>query len=259
VSNSLRKVTPDDVKFKVFHKLVVIATGTVITAILSYALVATLLNKLDAVGVALVDVEFPSAQYFPIYGKPISYLIAAAVALTYSGYELIKPWLSRQSNVKLSMLKLLAFVGSVLSVYEVFYNFAIWTAQIGSTVTAGAFLVFLSPDQITNPFPNPNAPWNLVFATKLSVFILGSSVYSFFVFRQIEREKEPLRLTPILVKQLRELEARLRIEEERATLASPSPSAYSLELVDGSKPQNTDGKSLGARLQDFEKEGQAKD
>jgi hypothetical protein len=225
-----KKVTPDVIKFKVFHKLVVIIAATIVITILSYAIVATFLNKFDTVGEALVNVEFPPTQDSPLYGKPVSYLMAAGVALVFSGYELLKSWFTRQSSVRLSIFKLLAFTTAVLAAYEVFYNFAIWTAQIGSTVTAGDFLVQLSPDQIVNPFPNPNAPWNLVFATKLSVLILGVAVYTFFFVRQIEREKEPLRLTPKLLRQLRQLESRLVLEDEEA--AAVRSASYQLTVTE---------------------------
>ncbi len=170
--------------FKIIHKAIVLICSFVILLISSYGIVAEITGHIDIVGAVLVNVEFPSPSVFPIYAKPVSFLMIATLALTYSSFELAKPHMVHFRKSQISFIKLLAFVGIALAAYEVFYNFAIWTAQLATSSLLGS----LNPDVIINSFPNPKTPWNLVFATKLSTTVLAISLYVFYVMRQIERE-----------------------------------------------------------------------
>lgn len=174
----------DNDGFRLIHKIIVLVCSFVILLISSYGIVAEITGHIDIVGAVLVNIEIPSPSIFPIYAKPVSYLMIAALALTYSSFELAKPHMIHFSKSQISFIKLLAFVGIALAAYEVFYNFAIWTAQIATNSLLGS----LNPDVIINSFPNPKTPWNLVFATKLSTTVLAVSLYVFYVVRQIERE-----------------------------------------------------------------------
>ena len=172
--------------FTAIHQIIVLICSFVILLLSSYGIVAEITGHIDIVGVTLVDVEFPSPSIFPIYAKPVSYLMIATLALTFSGFELAKPHMERFTKSQISFIKLLAFVGIALAAYEVFYNFAIWTAEIATNSLLGS----LNPDVIINQFPNPKTPWNLVFATKLSTTVLAVTLYVFYVIRQIERKTQ---------------------------------------------------------------------
>jgi hypothetical protein len=80
-------------------------------------------------------------------------------------------------------VKLIAILGLVLAAYEVFYIFAIWTAT-------NSLLGSLNPDILINSFPSPQTPWNLAFATQLSLTIVVVGVYAFYIVRQAEREAQ---------------------------------------------------------------------
>ncbi|MDG7000844.1 MAG: hypothetical protein JRN15_17255 [Nitrososphaerota archaeon] len=164
------------------HRAVVLISLSVILIISAYGVVATVLGHINVVGETLVDVEIPPPQIFPLYAKPVSFLMGAALALTYSGFELAKPRMLGFTKTQISFLKLIAFVGMALAAYEVFYNFAIWTAQIATNSLLGS----LNPDVLINQFPNPKTPWNLVFATKLTTTLLAIGLYTFYVVRQVE-------------------------------------------------------------------------
>ncbi len=168
----------------IYQVICVICAATILL-ISSYGIVAAILGHIDVVGATLVNVEFPSPQVFPVTMKPVTILMAAALGLTFSGLELGKPIFLRRSNTIYSFIKLVAFVGAALAAYEVMYNFAIWTAEISTNSLLG----ILNPDFLTNQFPNPKTPWNLVFATKLSTTLLAIGLYVFYYIRQIEQDK----------------------------------------------------------------------
>ena len=78
-------------------------------------------------------------------------------------------------RMALLQLMLLGFV--IISLYEVLYNFTVLNAAITAGMAGGA-----TPDidRLSIAYPDPNAPWNLVFATKifLAAFIIsGHALY----------------------------------------------------------------------------------
>ncbi|HZW55020.1 MAG TPA: hypothetical protein VFF30_01900 [Nitrososphaerales archaeon] len=167
------------------YKIIFLVCSSVLVTLSTYGVVATIMGHVDVVGATLVDVEVPSPEVLPIYAKPVSILMIAALGLTFSGFELAKPRLSRTSGMWISIFEFIAFLGIALSAYEVLYNFAIWTADIARDSLLGV----LNPDVITNQYPNPKTPWNLVFATKLTTTALAIAVYAFYILRQVEKQK----------------------------------------------------------------------
>ena len=76
-----------------------------------------------------------------------------------------------------TILQLIVLVILIISIYEFFYNFIIWNALITADLLHGQ----LKLDNLYMPYPNPNTPWNLVFATKMSLAALIISSHGFYV------------------------------------------------------------------------------
>ena len=53
----------------------------------------------------------------------------------------------------------------VVSAYEFVYNFTVW----GSLITIDVLDKTPNLDEISIKYPNPETPWNLVFATKMTL------------------------------------------------------------------------------------------
>lgn len=176
-SNELRDNSRQNRKIvaKNAHKGIVLISSFVIFLISSYTIVAEITGHIAVVGSVLVNSG-------SILVQPITYLTIATLLLTYSGFELAKPHLHHFSATKISIIKLVTFEGLVLAAYEVFYNFSIWTAEISTNSLLGS----LNPDLLINPFPNPNTPWNLVFATQLSLTVVIVGLYTLYVMRPSE-------------------------------------------------------------------------
>jgi hypothetical protein len=62
---------------------------------------------------------------------------------------------------------------SIICLYEVLYNFTVLNAQITAGVING---IVPDIDKLSVAYPDPERPWNLVFATKvfLAAFIITS-------------------------------------------------------------------------------------
>ncbi|MDX1595966.1 MAG: hypothetical protein R3327_03405, partial [Nitrosopumilaceae archaeon] len=65
---------------------------------------------------------------------------------------------------------------AIITLYEVFYNFTVLNAKIAAGVANG---IVPDIDRLSIAYPDPNAPWNLVFATKvfLAAFIISAHAF----------------------------------------------------------------------------------
>lgn len=81
------------------------------------------------------------------------------------------------SGRRMALLQLMLLGFAIISLYEVLYNFTVLNAAVTAGMAGGA-----TPDidRLSVAYPDPNAPWNLVFATKifLAAFIIsGHALY----------------------------------------------------------------------------------
>jgi len=176
--------------YRFYHTVMFISAGTIVV-LASYASFVAAYFGYDVVGETLVRLptgtpfEFPSPEYFPFYAKPVTWLYVAIIGFWFSVLEVYKERLVRFPRSVFSIAKLFAFVIAAISAYEIFYNFTIW----GSLMTYQAITGSVNPDVLFNPFPNPQTPWNLVFATKFFSSIFVISLYGFFFIQRMERER----------------------------------------------------------------------
>jgi hypothetical protein len=71
-----------------------------------------------------------------------------------------------------SILQLVILAIVVIALYEFIYNFSIWNSFITHNMIKGKYNL----DSISVPYPNPNTPWNIIFATKMTfaAFLIAS-------------------------------------------------------------------------------------
>jgi hypothetical protein len=62
---------------------------------------------------------------------------------------------------------------AIISLYEVLYNFIVLNAHITAGIVDGQVP---NIDALTIAYPDPNRPWNLIFATK--IFLIGFIISS---------------------------------------------------------------------------------
>jgi hypothetical protein len=180
--------------YKALYQVLLVASCFLIILIVAYGVISSIVTDSTIIGQTLVDVEFPPPSVFPVYAKPISYLMGAILVLVYSGLELARPRLGRLSPESRSVLRLLLLIAATFAAYQLLYNFAIWAAQIATNTLLGV----LNPDVIINPFPSTANPWNLVFATKMSATAFAACIYALYFLVVFEREKERTSSKPLL-------------------------------------------------------------
>jgi hypothetical protein len=170
------------VKGELIMKLIAIFSGASIAGLTIYSIIASYIFGITVVGETLVNLpdatpfEFPAPEYFPLYAKPVSWLFVFVVLFGFSSLELAKPRIRRVSPTLMNLYRTLAFTIVGLSAYEILYNFSIWSALMSYQAITGS----LNPDTVIVAFPNPQTPWNLVFATKVFSASFIVSLYALY-------------------------------------------------------------------------------
>jgi len=177
-----------ETKFRTFYWTIGLFSLALVLVLLTYAGLEFFLHKSEGVGDSLVHIEnkpfeFPEPEYFPIYAKPVTWLYVGIVLCWFSVLELNRSRLMQYSTFRLSVFRLITFVIFCIAAYEVLYNFSIWSALMAYQATTGNII----PDILVNKSPNPETPWNLVFATKLFTALAAISAYTLWYLHKIEQ------------------------------------------------------------------------
>ncbi len=170
-------VERDELLSRRFYLVVFYICAVLMAAITFYSICVSLNEYLTTgqviIGEVLVNTEFP----FKGLAKLVTYLMIVSVVgwycVTKLGGDKVK---NIPKSIK-TILQLVVLVLLVISIYEFFYNFIIWNALITADLLQGQ----LKLDNLYMPYPNSHTPWNLVFATKMSLAALIISSHGFYV------------------------------------------------------------------------------
>jgi hypothetical protein len=83
-----------------------------------------------------------------------------------------------------AIIRLMVLVFAVVGLYEFVYNFIVWN----SLITADAMRGVMRFDDLSVEYPNPEIPWNLVFATKMTLAAFLISAHCFYTMSKPERK-----------------------------------------------------------------------
>jgi hypothetical protein len=163
----------DDLKTRRIFLVVFYFCAFVMASITFYAIYVSLVEYMQTgrvvIGEILVETEFP----FKGMAKLITYLMIVSVVGWYCvvrlGGEKVKgipQWLK-------SILQLIVLAMAVVSLYEFIYNLR-------------GVVRF---DDLNVQYPNPKTPWNLLFATKMSLAAFLISAHGFYTMSKPEKKK----------------------------------------------------------------------
>jgi hypothetical protein len=125
------------------------------------------------VGEVLVNTEFP----FKGLAKLVTYLMIVSIIGWYCITKLGGDKVRGIPEYIKPVLQIVVLSICIVSLYEFIYNFIVWN----SLITTDAMKGILRLDDLNLPYPNPNTPWNLVFATKMSLSAFLISAHGFFL------------------------------------------------------------------------------
>ena len=126
-------------------------------------------NGTYVMGESLVITHIP----FDNFAKPVTWLFFAAIIGWYCDSRIgWKRTTAKQlGGTKMALLQLMLLGFAIICGYEVLWNFAVLNAQIAAGIEGGAVPDI---DRLYVAYPDPDRPWNLVFATK--IFLVGTII-----------------------------------------------------------------------------------
>ena len=168
---------------RVLQVLLVISAAILIALIVYY-----FLNPRSIIGDAFVNnpnggpAEFPPPGTSPFYIKPITALFGAGIVFSYCAFSLILNFARTKVPRSIRALLLVAAVLALgIGIYEVLFNFALWTALLVS----GA-----PPDTYVNAHPVASVKTNLVYATKITVLWVIAGTFAVTTLSKSLEDKE---------------------------------------------------------------------
>ena len=81
-------------------------------------------------------------------------------------------------GARMALLQLMLLGFSIITLYEVLYNFTVLNAQIAAGTVNG---MVPDIDRLAVAYPDPDRPWNLVFATKIFLATFIISTHAFYL------------------------------------------------------------------------------
>ncbi|MFN3654464.1 MAG: hypothetical protein ACK4TO_03950 [Candidatus Nitrosotenuis sp.] len=125
-------------------------------------------------GEVLVKTEVP----FPHFAKLITWLFFSIIIGWYCVSRIGWKKTTNLYSWKMSLLQLMLLGFCIITLYEVLYNFTILSAQISAGIVDSKVPDI---DSLTIAYPDPNRPWNLVFATKIFLAAFLISAHAFYL------------------------------------------------------------------------------
>jgi hypothetical protein len=131
------------------------------------------------IGEVLVNTEFP----FRGSAKLVTYLMIVSILSWFCITKLVGDKTKNIPKSTKSVLQLIILAIAVISIYEFVYNVILWNSFMVHNIVKGIYKL----DDITVAYPNLNTPWNLVFATKMTLAAFLISAHGFYI---ISKSKE---------------------------------------------------------------------
>jgi len=167
----------DDKRTALLYKIILYICGAIMAIITIYALSISLVEYFNS-GKIVVG-EILTTSEFPIKGlaKPVSYLMLSSIVGWYCVTRLGERVTRNNSKTSIALIELISIVATVISLYELIYNFMIWNSLITVNMLKGTIDI----DKLSMPYPSQNTPWNLVFATKMFLASLIISAHAWYL------------------------------------------------------------------------------
>lgn len=180
---SLRK---DELRARKIYLYTFYFCAATMLIIFTYALVLSIAEYLSTgkivIGEILVDTEFPMTGL----AKLVTYLMIVTVVGWYCVTKIGGAQAKKLPKSWKALFQLIVLAIAITALYEFIYNFVVWNSFITVDMTNG----LLRLDDINVPYPNPETPWNLVFATKMSFAAFLISAHGFYVISRSEKEMD---------------------------------------------------------------------
>ena len=125
-------------------------------------------------GEVLVETEVP----FENFAKLTTWLFFSTIIGWYCVSRIGWKRTTNLRSWRMALLQLMLLGFAIICLYEVLYNFTVLNAQITAGIINGEVPDI---DSLTIAYPDPNRPWNLIFATKMFLVGFIISAHAFYL------------------------------------------------------------------------------
>lgn len=172
-----RHLQETDTGYKIFL-YIFYACAFIMASITVFGIYAMLIeweeNGTYVMGEALVKTEFP----FDNFAKLSTWLFFSSIIGWYCVTRIGWKKTTNLRSWKMALVQLMILGFAIICLYEVLYNFIVLNAQITAGIIDGKVPDI---DSLTIAYPDPNRPWNLIFATKIFLAAFIISAHGFYL------------------------------------------------------------------------------
>lgn len=185
----IRHLDETDAGYKVYLYVFYVC-GFVMTSSLVFGVYVTMLEWLEngtyVMGEAIHNTTIP----FENFARVSTWIFFSTVIGWYCVSRI--GWKRAAGNkitgTKMALLQLMLLGFAIITFYEVLYNFTVLNAQIAAGVTNG---MVPDIDRLAVAYPDPERPWNLVFATKIFLACFIISAHAFYLSVKPRKSIDP--------------------------------------------------------------------
>ncbi|MGB6591656.1 MAG: hypothetical protein WBE68_09150 [Candidatus Nitrosopolaris sp.] len=176
----------DELKSRNVFIIIFYFSATIMLCICFFGLYISVVEYLKTgrivIGEVLVNTEFP----FHSHAKLVTYLMIASVLSWFCVTKLAGDKMKNIPQSVKSVLQLIMLAIAVIAMYEFTYNLFLWNSFATVNLVKGVYKL----DSISISYPNPETPWNLIFATKMTLSAFLISAHGFYIISRNQiREK----------------------------------------------------------------------
>ena len=142
-------------------------------------------NGSYVMGEVLVKTEFP----FQNFAKLSTWLFFSIIISWYCVSRIGWKRTTEIGSIRMPLLQLMLLGFAVICLYEVLYNFTVLNAQITAGVIEGKIPDI---DSLVIAYPDPQRPWNLIFATKIFLAGFLISAHAFYLSTRPRKKLDEL-------------------------------------------------------------------
>ncbi len=92
-------------------------------------------------------------------------------------------------KTRMALLQLMLLGLAIICLYEVLYNFTVLNAEITAGIISGEYPDI---DRLAVAYPDPDRPWNLIFATKIFLAAFLISAHAFYLSTRPRKSLEEI-------------------------------------------------------------------
>jgi hypothetical protein len=159
------------------------ASAFIMLSICSFALYESAGEYLKTGTIIIGDVLVKTE--FPFKGSPslVTYLMITSIYSWFCVTRLAGEKVNAISGPARSLFQLFALAITIIALYEFVYNFVLWNSFFIDEVVRGEF----QSESVSIAYPNPETPWNLMFATKMTLAAFLISAHAFYLITKTKK------------------------------------------------------------------------